>query len=324
MDCKNLKRIAIAAVLLVACYYIVDRILFNGVRPVTVSEDGLVANYYSTNESPNPAIILIGGGMWGEYWASELAMSGYPSLSLTYSGAEGLPELPEEIPLEYFEKAAKWLSSQPTVDPEHIVVMGASKNAELALVIASYLNEEIHGCIAFAPSSVSWSNTVLPYNSDEIKPSWTYGNAPVPFIAMQKLQPGTTDTLETLSYWQRALADSSAVAQAAIPVERIQGPILLFSGLDDQVWPSAQMGQMIETRIARNQFAHPIKHFVYDSSGHFISGNPLYLATTLYGQMQIQGANYYFGYGGTPEGDQKAQLDAKSKVFEYFKNISNE
>ncbi|MEO0900275.1 MAG: acyl-CoA thioester hydrolase/BAAT C-terminal domain-containing protein, partial [Bacteroidota bacterium] len=36
---------------------------------------------------------------------------------------------------------------------------------------------------------------------------------------------------------------------AVIPVEKIAGPILLLSGRDDQVWPSATMSDMMEERL---------------------------------------------------------------------------
>ena len=91
-----------------------------------------------------------------------------------------LTKLPEEINLEYFENAIKWLQKQPEVDPDKIIVMGASRNAELSLVIASIFPKLVGGVIAYAPSSVSWSNTVLPYNSNDLKPSWKYQGIDIP------------------------------------------------------------------------------------------------------------------------------------------------
>lgn len=321
MNRKNLLLGLVIAAVLIAGYSLINKMLFDGVRPQTVEENGLVAQYYATNEEPQPAVLLVGGGMWGAYWASECARAGYPALSLTYYGVEGLPPLPEAIDLGYFEKGLAWLAGQEAVDAEHIVVMGASKNAELALVIASYYPELVSGCVAFAPSSVSWSNTVLPYNSDQLKPSLTFEGSPVPYLPMDKLQPGNSDTLETLSYWQNALNDSAAVAHAAIPVERIQGPILLFSGEDDQVWPSVQMGEMIKNRLNARPFSYSFEHLTYQNSGHYISGNPAHQAPSTYGQMSVNGKPYYLNFGGTPQGDQDAQWDAKQRVLDYFQSL---
>ncbi|WP_215731646.1 hypothetical protein [Bizionia saleffrena] len=49
--------------------------------------------------------------------------------------------------------------------------MGASRNVELALVIASTFPEIVSGVVAYSTRSISWSNTILPYNSNQLKPS---------------------------------------------------------------------------------------------------------------------------------------------------------
>ena len=240
------------------------------------------------------------------------------SLSLPYHREEGLPALPEEIPLEYFEKAFHWLKNQPQVNPNKIIVMGASRNAELALVIASYYPELVDGVIAYSPSSVSWSNTVLPFNSDFMKPSWTFENKPIPYIPMDKLQGGNQEMIETLNYWNQGLTDTVAVKKASIQVEKINGPILLFSGLDDNVWPSAMMSDQIEARLKNSSFKYEIQNIQYKNAGHLISGNPNYAPSNRQGEMWIDGTSYRFNYGGTTTGDQAAQKDATKRVLQFL------
>ncbi|MEM9987115.1 MAG: acyl-CoA thioester hydrolase/BAAT C-terminal domain-containing protein, partial [Bacteroidota bacterium] len=228
--------------LLIAGYAYLDSLLFDGVKPRPIKENGIQAAFFAKGGTENqPGVILIGGGNWGDYWGQEFAKANYVGLSLPYHRQKGLPALPEEIPLEYVESAIKWLRQQPEVNPHKVIVMGASRNAELALLVASYFPKLVQGVIAYAPSSVSWSNTVLPFNSDSMKPSWTFENKPVPYIPMPKLKGGEAETLETLPYWRQGLSDSTAVNRAFIPVENINGPLLLLSGKDDQVWPSAMM-----------------------------------------------------------------------------------
>lgn len=310
---------------LIATYFYVDGLLFDGVKPRPITENGFQANFFATDTTENqPTVILIGGGDWGDYWGQAFGRSNYAALSLPYLGREGVPELIEEIPLEYFQKAISWLKEQPEVNPDKIVVMGASRNAELALVIASYLPESVHGVIAYSPSSVSWSNAVHPFNSYELKPSWTYENQAVPFIPTEKLKGSTSNTVETLSYWKRALSDSAAVRKASIKVENIQGPILLFSGLDDEVWPAAVMSDMMENRIDTSAFNFIFENIQYENAGHLISGNPNFASTTRYGKMTIDGKNYDYGFGGTVDGDIAAQKDASKRVFEFLSKLRNE
>lgn len=187
-------------IVLTGGYLYVDSILFNGIRPRSVKNHDFKATFFAKDDiESQTAVVLIGGGEWGDYWGREFAKANHAGLSLPYYRQEGLPELMEEIPLEYFQKALDWLNKQPEVDPDKIVVMGASRNAELALLIASYYPETVHGVIAYSPSSVSWSNTVLPFNSDTIKPSWTFENRPVSYIPMAKLKANESDTIETLT-----------------------------------------------------------------------------------------------------------------------------
>ena len=324
MKKKHLISIVIVALLFVA-YFIADSILFDGVQPRVVNHNEVQATFFTKKGIKNqPAIIIIGGGHGGDYWGQEFAKANYVGVSLPYYRHERLPPLMEEIQLEYFEKAMNWLKEQPEVNPNKIIVMGASRNAELALVLASYYPDLVHGVIAYSPSSVSWSNTVLPFNSDEMKPSWTVKNKPVPYIPMEKIKGGTSETIETLSYWQNALLDTTAVDKASIKVENINGPILLLSGVDDEVWPATIMSDMIIRRLKNNAFKFEFEHIKYENAGHLISGNPNNPSTMRQGTMVVNGKNYQFNFGGTAAGDRTAQQDASKRVFNFLNKLKNE
>jgi len=309
-------------VILVVGYFIADSILFDGIRPNSIDKNGIKGNFYASPNAKNKAaVLLVGGGQWGDYWGSELAKRGFVGLSLPYTKLDGLPKLPEEIPLEYFQKALIWLSEQPEVNPEKIIVMGASRNAELALLIASKYPEMVNGAIAYSPSSVSWSNTVLPFNSDDLKASWTYKGEDIPYIPMNKITGNESTIINTIEYWENGLNQKSYVENAIIKVEKINGPILLISGKDDEVWPSSQMANMIEDRLINFNLKNKVQNIQYSGAGHLISGNPESNNEERTGKMNIQGKQYEFRYGGTNEGDYKAKQDAKNRVFELISNI---
>ena len=318
----NMKQVIItiiAILFLIAAYLVTDHSLFDGFKTRTINQNGFQANYFAKSDTKNqPAIILIGGGQWGDYWGEQFANKGYVGLSLPYTRLEGLPELPEEIPLEYFEKAIDWLGEQVEVDSKRIIVMGASRNAELALVLASVLPNKISGVIAYAPSSVSWSNTVLPFNSDHIKASWTYKGEDIPYIPMEKITPNDSSEINTIEYWKSGLAKLEDHKIASIPIENINGPILLFSGKDDGVWPAAQMANSIEKRIKGHDFKFTFENIQYENAGHLISRNPDSESdvSVRTGQLNINGIDYEFDFGGTMEGDNKAKKQARLKVFE--------
>jgi dienelactone hydrolase len=320
---KRTLIIGISAIaILVISYFIIDNILFTGIRPESIDQDGIKGNYYAApNTEKKAAVLLVGGGQWGDYWGSELVKRGSVGLSLPYTRLDGLPELPEEIPLEYFQKALIWLSKQPEVDPNKMVVMGASRNAELALLIASHYPEIVSGAVAYSPSSVSWSNTVLPFNSDDLKASWTYKGEDIPYIPMEKIAGSESTTINTMEYWTGGLNNKPYLDDASIKVERINGPILLLSGKDDEVWPSSLMADMIEERLKQFNLSENVHNIQYVDAGHLISGNPESIDEARTGKMNIQGKEYDYRYGGTREGDFKAKQDAKKRVFELISNI---
>ncbi|RAJ04829.1 bile acid acyltransferase/acyl-CoA thioester hydrolase-like protein [Arenibacter echinorum] len=318
---KYIIWIGIIAILFVG-YFIVDSFLFNGVKPKIINDNGFQANYFVKKDTEKKAsIVLIGGGQWGDYWGQQFANRGFSGLSLPYTRRAGLPKLPEEINLEYFEKALAWLKKQPEVDPNKIIVMGASRNAELSLVIASIFPNLVGGVIAFAPSSVSWSNTVLPYNSNDLKPSWKYQGIDIPYIPMDKISGNESNKIETLEYWKSGLAKIEFLTHGTIKAEKINGPILLFSGKDDRVWPSSVMADMIEQRIKENNFKYSFQNIKYEEAGHLISSNPESNSDPRTGIINIDGKDYEFEYGGTNEGDYKAKKDTKRRLLYFIEKL---
>jgi dienelactone hydrolase len=309
---------------LVIAFLVIDNILFDGIRPKKINENGFQANYFlKPNIKNKTAIVSLGGGQWADYWSQQFAQNGYVGLSLPNKGNNDLPKLTEEIPLEYFENAIKWLKAQPEVNPKKIIVMGASRNSELALILGATFPELISGVIAYSPSAVSWSNTVLPYNSDTIKASWTYKGIDISYVPMDKIIEGTTSEINTLKYWKIGLSKHNYVKDALIKAEKINGPILLFSGKNDEVWPSSIMANMIEKRLYDNHFKHPYQNIQYENAGHLISGNPDSNSDTSErkGKMTINNKVYEFDFGGTINGDNTAKKLAKTEVLKFVSNL---
>lgn len=308
-------------VFLIAAYLVADSILFDGFKPERISEDGFQGELFAQEEAKNQtAIVLLGGGDWAHYWGDQFVKQGHVALSLPFLGIAGNPKLPESYPLEYFQKAILWLGKQPSVNEQKVIIMGASRNAELALLLASTYPDLIHGVVAYAPGSVVWSNTVMPYSSDEILPSYTLNGSPIPFIPMEKIQGGDTPIINTLAYWQDGIGKLDSTKQAEIPVGNISGPILLISGKADEVWPSSFMANQIELRAKSRGFSFEIKNIQYEKAGHLISSNPDSQSDTdqRTGEIKLGEKEYDYSFGGTQEGDNSAKADAKLKVFAFI------
>ena len=62
-----------------------------------------------------------------------------------------------------------------------------------------------------------------------------------------------------------------------IPVERIRGPSLLFSGGLDSMWPAKPAAEFITARLKDKNFAYEYRHISYEHGSHYMV--PMHLKT---------------------------------------------
>jgi dienelactone hydrolase len=221
---------------------------------------------------PHPAMIVVSGsgGGYSQSIAASLASRGFAALGLAYFNAPDLPDQMIEVPLEYFEEGLDWLAAQPEVDGNRIGITGGSRGGELSLLLGSMI-PRFRVVVSRVPAHVSWEaccdETALG------KAAWTWGGEPIPFMPNSPVSMMASlywDALQAdyLGYFWLSLADQEAETAAAIPVERIDGPVLLISGGDDRLWPSAYMADRVMDRLKAHDFQHPFTHLRYDDAGH--------------------------------------------------------
>jgi uncharacterized protein len=240
-----------------------------------VGDNGLIADLFTdTTFQSRKAIIMLGGSEGGKVWSSIrirrpielLVQKGYSVLSLAYFKAQGLPYSLQEIPLEYFEKAFDWLSTQKEIVANNYAVLGGSKGAEAALLLGSKY-KQVKAVIAFSPSCVVWQG--IPVKRFEIvkdvKSSWSYMGESLPFLAY----PTSVKKMDLLllrlkKMHEEALQNTTSTKYATIQVERVQGAILLISGEQDRWWPATYMSKMIMARLKDNKFDYNYEHIAYN------------------------------------------------------------
>jgi dienelactone hydrolase len=133
----------------------------------------------------------------------------------------------------------------------------------------------------------------------------------------QQAAAGASDPLSAAPLYLANLADAAAVEACGIPVERIGGPVLLISGEDDALWPSALMGEMALERLRRAAHPYPDAHLRYPGAGHLI-GYP-YLPTTV-SVRRHPALGRALAYGGTPVGAAGATADAWPRVLAFLRD----
>jgi dienelactone hydrolase len=252
----------------------------NAVCKKEITENGLVADLFcQKGKSGQRGIILLGGSEGGKAVSGmtreiqDLVDKGYAALVLAYFGQEGLPPTLQSIPLEYFNKAVDWLSRQPFADSSGVCVIGGSKGAEAALLLAS-TNPKVKSVVAISPSAFCFWGIRGPGGKDETVSSWSYGGRDVPFVPVASSPETIRKAMqahEFITIYREAIAGPDA-ARALIRVEDMKGPILLISGKRDKVWPSQEMAERIVARLKQKEFPYEVNHLSYDA-GHNVTGD---------------------------------------------------
>lgn len=275
---------------------------------IAIRQPELVGNFYvGAGDGRHPAILLLGGsegglGAAGDGQARQLAKEGLAVLALAYYRLPGQPERFEEIPLETFTGALDWLKAHSAVDPQRLAIMGTSKGAEAALLVASR-RPDLRAAVAAAPSQAAWQG--FDWSFAPVKTSsWSEGGKPVPYL------PITTVGWNGEIYGP-ALADAAKHPEAAIPVERIAGPVLLLCGEDDRLWPSCPMARAAKARRDDAGSGLETSLLAYRDAGHFGVGPPLPTGQDVPAMITM--------FGGTKQGNLVARADGWPRTIDFLK-----
>ncbi len=283
----------------------------NGVeeRAETVSKTGFVGDYFApAGGARHPAVVVWGGSEGGlspgRAWAALLASHGIPALALAYFDEPGLPCALSNVPLEYFVNAIGWLRRQPQVDRGRVWLLSGSRGSEAELLVADHWPDLVHGLVAESPSSIGYGAT-----PGECSPSgpvaWTLRGAPVPYddlVLRGAITYNRDGALSEVSAFQDGLGLPSAAA-AHIPLAGIEGPVLLISGGDDQLWPSNVYARQIIEGLKADRFIH--RHLNYPAAGHIVLAVPYEPTGT-----EERTARATIALGGSPAGNEAAHESA--------------
>jgi len=278
-----------------------------------VREAGVVGVVVTPDGEPSGSVVVLSGSGGGvpEGYAARLAESRLIAFALGYFGAPGLPTALVEIPIDGVARGIDWFRDA-YLGGGPASVMGSSKGAELALLLGAHLGDAIDRVVAVAPSSVAW------YGLDQTDPasgersSWTFAGRPVPFLPYARdAQPGRgPDGMRLDMCYDLSRYDAAQVDDATIPVEHCRGAILLLSGSDDHMWPSASFAERIVDRLRMNGREAHVTSVVYPDAGHAFLHRAFYPNVTADGRP-------IWDFGGNEQADAAAAADAWPRIVSF-------
>ncbi len=271
-------------------------------RPV--HEEGLVGTLFvPSGSAPRPALLVPHGGFCGppEHLAALLAAHGFVTLALQWCGADGLPEsTTSEIPLEYFETAINWLQRQEEVAADRVGVVGMSTGGVVALLVGSRF-PDIRAVVSIKSGGVNGFQ-------------FTYRGDPVPRFPRMPLtktlraaliseqpaecRPGGAEegwscidqtSVSLTRHLFYGFVNPGYLEQGVIPVERINGPVLLISGVGDLALPSTLLSEVAYRRLETHEFAFPYEHLAYPGAGHRLGAPNLPRTDDRFGSLLLGG-----------------------------------
>jgi dienelactone hydrolase len=256
--------------------------------------DGFFGRYWAPRDTSTrrSAVLYLGGSEGGlpDHGPQLLAEHGHPTLAVAYFDRAGLPDSLVRIRLEYFETALRWLAHRPGVDPSRIIVLGVSRGSEAALLLGVHFPKLVYGVAALVPTSVVHAG--LPAApTRRLQPAWTLNGRPVPFSERRNETAGP----------------------AAIPVERIAGPIFLAGATDDGLWPSARYVRVLVDRL----HAHgrtDVTALVYDGAGHGIG----FAVPNVPVETRFESRYGTLYLGGSAAADARARADLWPKLLRFL------
>jgi dienelactone hydrolase len=229
----------------------------------SISYKNLVAKLYlPKSKGKVPVVIAFGGsdgGMnFGDANGKMIAPHGVAVLALAYFKEAGLPATLDHIPLEYFVSAIDFVETIPALDAKKIGLVSGSRGSEAAFLLAT-MDTRIKSLVVTTPSKVAW------YGATTMQSAWTFKGKDIPALSL-----GLDDKAPQVRRFEVALNNETNVKNSIFAFEKINGPTLLISAENDEIWPSFQMSKDIESYLSGRHFKHTLVHRSYPT-GHGFS-----------------------------------------------------
>ena len=308
----------------VASARLTQHLLVPGVSRSEVRDEGLVGTLFTPEgDGPHPTIIVMNGSGGGinEARAALYAAAGIQAFALGYFKTHELSPYISRTPLEYFERALRYVARECSPLGGLPIISGQSRGGELSLLLAATFPSLIGGVVAFVPGAFvfgaqgaadpadGWNGPTWLYEGRALEHLWN-NNAAVTWQPWNDEPPPTRHT----DVYVEGLKNRELARASRIPIENFSGPVMCVSGLDDRAWPSSMASRIVFDALERAGHTAERAHLDYVDAGHGIA-IPHLPATEIERVHPVSGVHY--SNGGTPRGIAYASADSFTRVCEF-------
>lgn len=301
------------------------KVAVDGLVTERIAEEGVVGTFIRPKgKGPFPAVIVMGGARGGippDSYVAQLANKGYAALGLAYFFAPGRPEHLNQVPIEFVQKAAHWLGKKKVCDVRKLALVATSMGGVYGLLAASHF-PEVKAAVIFDGSGVVFQSLDSGKALSVPVAPFSFEDKPVPYLALDIPEPNA-DNFQTCFFLRTFLSsyfakDGAKREEAAIKVEKINGPLLLMGTLDDELFGSAIMLQKAYNRLVENQFPHEYEFVAYRGAGHMIGIGGLPYSPTTSNALELRQNKMIFCVGGNARDTSLAQVDSWRRTFAFL------
>lgn len=248
----------------------------------TVKKDGFEGILFSGNRTKKKVVIVMSGSNGGmsltEKEARFYQQNGIPALALALFKTKQTQKNLDRVPIEYVERAIAWLKKRGY---QRIAIDGTSKGSELAL-LAGTMFPDITCVIARVPSY--FVSEGLCASGISKNPSgtscWSYRGKELPFASYRARKFNMLKMLlkENELHILTFNRGKKVTPETIIPVEKINGPVLLLSSRHDEVWESYKSSCIMEKKLTDAAFPFAHKHIAFPNLSHAMmtDDSPMY------------------------------------------------
>ncbi|MCR4814672.1 MAG: alpha/beta hydrolase [Lachnospiraceae bacterium] len=242
-------------------------------------EHGFVGHLAEPDNGSDKAVIVVMGGeqslLPGIKFAERFADYGITGLSVSLYGAEGLPDSPNQIPVDMFIPAVEYLRDKKKI--EHISIYGQSMGSIFAVLAAQYVGG-FDNIIMVSPTHVPFEGTLKDKKTMTGRSIATWHEEDIPYVCADfskvkagKYQKHPDAKCKVTGMWvayHDAYEDEKRVLKAKLHVENSNARVLLIAGDEDEAWPAEYSVREIEKDLAQVNYEKDVKVIIYKHGSH--------------------------------------------------------